>query len=329
MNKPSLISGIKPSGRLHIGNYLGALKNFVELQNSGKYECFFFIADYHSLTEAHNPKEKPKQILDLMTDYLAVGLDPKKSTLLQQSAVPQVTELMWILNTLTPMGELGRMTQFKDKAASGSAGAENAGLFTYPVLMAADILLYDAKKVPVGDDQLQHLELARTLARRFNNRFGKVFTEPQPILTPTPRIMSLQNPLKKMSKTDPNGCIFLDDTPEKIREKLMRAVTDTGNEIKHHEKEKPGISNILEIVAGVTERGIPDLEREFKNSGYAEFKKKSAEMIADSLAPIRTRKFGLLKKQDTVRAAFAKGGKIALKQTSKKIKSVRAAIGLT
>ncbi|HEY4523259.1 MAG TPA: tryptophan--tRNA ligase [Candidatus Paceibacterota bacterium] len=360
MSKPILISGIQPSGRLHIGNYLGALKNFVDLQNSGQYECLYFIADYHSLTETFDPKEKQAQILNTMEDYLAAGLDPKKSFLFQQSAVPQVTELMWILNTLTPMGELRRMTQFKEKSGeqklsdifteykkdkeytteelekiviSGQVARiiwedSNAGLFTYPVLMAADILMYDAEKVPVGDDQLQHLEFARTLARKFNNRFGPTFIEPQPILTHTPRVMSLSDPKKKMSKTDPKGCLFLDDSPEEIREKLLRAVTDTSSDIKFDEKEKPGISNILQIVSGVTGQSIPDLEDKFKTVGYEEFKKNSAEMIADSLTSFREKKIEFMKKLDLVKEAFATGTKIALTRAEKKIETIKASVGL-
>ena len=184
--KPILISGIQPTGRLHLGNYLGALKNFVELQNSGKYQCYFFIADYHSLTIDFSPKQKEKEILAVAQSYLAAGIDPKKSVIFVQSQAPESTELTWILSTITPPGELNRMTQFKDKAQNDPNNI-NMGLVTYPLLMAADILLYDAKFVPVGDDQLQHLELARTLARKFNNKFGKTFIEPQAILAKTAR----------------------------------------------------------------------------------------------------------------------------------------------
>ena len=216
--KPVLVSGIQPSGRLHLGNYLGALKNFVDLQNSGKYECFFFIADLHSLTEEFNPKEKSKQILELTADFLAAGLDPKKSVIFQQSQVPAHSELAFILNTITPMGELERMTQYKDKSQRQPENI-NAGLFDYPVLMAADILLYDAKVVPTGDDQNQHLELTRTLARKFNSRFEKTLIEPKNLHTNTPRIMDLRVPGKKMSKSDPSGCLFIDDSPEEIETK--------------------------------------------------------------------------------------------------------------
>ncbi|MDP3947578.1 MAG: tryptophan--tRNA ligase [bacterium] len=253
MSKPVLISGIQPTGSLHIGNYLGALKHFVELQNSGTYECYFFIADYHSLTEAFTKEEKERQVLDLTATFLAAGLDPKRSTLFIQSHVPASTELAWILSTLTPLGELRRMTQFKEKG--GEQEQANVGLFTYPVLMAADILLYDAKVVPVGEDQLQHLELARTLARKFNAKFGETFVEPKALMTSVPRLMGLKNPEKKMSKSDPTGCLFLDDAPEAIRKKVMGAVTDSGGAVAYDPKQRPGISNLVLIYAAMSAKG--------------------------------------------------------------------------
>jgi tryptophanyl-tRNA synthetase len=332
MRKPRLISGIQPSGRLHVGNYLGALKNFVDLQNSGKYECFFFIADYHSLTEDYNPKEKRGQIHDLAATYLAAGLSPKKSTLFIQSQIPAHTELAWILNTLTPMGELRRMTQFKDKATKGSetdaSEQANVGLFTYPVLMAADIVMYDAAFVPVGDDQLQHLELTRTLARKFNSRFGNHLIEPKPLLTKFPRVMSLKDPEKKMSKSDPASCLFLDDEPEVIKEKLMRAVTDSGSEIRYDEKEKPAISNLLEIYSGLANSPIPEAEKKFKNAGYADFKKQLAAAITHALKPFREEKTKLKKQSKQVDAAFKGGAKKANVLAAKKIKAVKTAVGL-
>jgi tryptophanyl-tRNA synthetase len=328
MEKPILISGLQPSGRLHVGNFLGMLKNSVDLQNFGKYECFFFIADYHSLTENYDPKEKQAQILDTMESFLAAGLDPKKSVLFQQSAVPQVTELMWILSTLAPMGELNRMVQFKDKSEAAPEEVANVGLFTYPVLMAADILMYDAVKVPVGDDQSQHLELARTLVRKFNNRFGEVFMEPAALFTPTPRVMSLADPKKKMSKSEPKGCLFLDDSPEEIREKLLRAVTDTGSVVKFDDMEKPGVSNILEIVSGLGGQSIPDLEDKFRDVGYEEFKKESAQIIADSLTSFREKKIECMGKPDMVKEIFALGSKEAYTRAEKKIKAVKMSVGI-
>ena len=215
-----ILSGIQPSGELHIGNYLGAIKNWVKLQNDSKNECWFFVADYHSITENYDPKEKPKEILNLTADLLSLGLNPEKSVIFQQSQIPGHADLTWIFNTLTPLGELERMTQYKDKAASQKQNI-NVGLFDYPVLMAADILIYKSEAVPVGEDQVQHLELTREIARRFNDKFGKVFPEPKPLLTESARIMSLIDPAKKMSKSGgEKSYIAISDSPEVIKEKI-------------------------------------------------------------------------------------------------------------
>lgn len=325
--KPILISGIQPSGRLHLGNYLGALKHFVELQNSGRYRCFFFIADLHSLTETYTPKEKAEQISDLMRSYIAAGLSPLKSMLFAQSSIPAHSELAWILNTLTPMGELERMTQFKDKSSIiNNQSSINVGLFDYPVLMAADVLLYDVNVVPVGDDQDQHLELARTLARKFNTRFTRTFVEPKALHTLVPRLMSLDDPTKKMSKSRPTGCLFLDDTPAVIREKLARATTDSGREVKYDEKKKPGISNLLLIHSYLSGTSILSLEKEYAGKGYADFKRDVAEVTVKALAPYQMKK----KKTSpgTAKSAFAKGNKIARAVAEKKMVEVKKKIGL-
>ena len=327
MSKSVLVSGIQPTGRLHIGNYLGALKNFVELQNSGKYDCYFFIADYHSLTENFNPAEKPAQVLNLAADYLAAGLDPKKSKIFIQSSVPQSTELAWIFNTIAPMGELKRMTQFKDKSETQNENV-NVGLFTYPTLMAADILLYDAKFVPVGDDQLQHLELARTLARKFNSRFGKTFDEPQAIITKTSRVMSLDDPTKKMSKSRPGGCLFIDDTPETIESKVRTAVTDSGNEIKYDPKNKPGISNMLEIMSAISGKSIEDLASGFAGMNYGEFKHSLSDYLIDHFSSFRKKKAALEKKSATVKSALKAGAAKARKAAEKKMAEIKKKIGL-
>ncbi len=284
--KPVLISGIKPSGRLHIGNHLGALKHFVELQNSGDYECFFFVADYHSLTEDFDPKKKPYQISDIVSNYLAAGLDPDKSTVFQQSAAPAHTELAWVLATLTPYGDMARMTQFKDKSAHAPQNV-NVGLFTYPILMAADVLLYDAAVVPVGEDQLQHLEFARMLARKFNNKFGKTFMEPKAPMTDVPRLMALNAPEKKMSKSSPKGCLFLDDSPETIRKKIGAAVTDSGDAVSYDEKKKEGLSNLIRIYAAFSGKTVGDIERAFEGGGYKAFKAALAELLVEKLEPFR------------------------------------------
>ena len=321
--KPILISGIQPTGRLHLGNYLGALKNFVELQNSGKYQCYFFIADYHSLTIDFSPKQKEKEILAVAQSYLAAGIDPKKSVIFVQSQAPESTELTWILSTITPPGELNRMTQFKDKAQNDPNNI-NMGLVTYPLLMAADILLYDAKFVPVGDDQLQHLELARTLARKFNNKFGKTFIEPQAILAKTARVMSLDTPQKKMSKTLPSGCLFLDDSEKEIMQKIKSAVTDSGSEIKYDEKNKPGLSNLLSIYSELSERPVMELEKKYYGKGYGEFKTDLAKVVVNSL-----KSFHILNHQPSILNAILNSGfKKAKKQVVAKMKEIKSKLGL-
>ncbi len=343
MPKPILISGIQPTGRLHIGNYLGALRHFVKLQNSDKYQCYFFVADYHSLTIPFDPKQKQKEVIDTIRAYLAAGLDPKKSTLFLQSAVSAHTELAWILNTITPMGELRRMTQFKEKSGWAresvnpkknmtnipvvdliALATANTGLFTYPVLMAADILLYDAKFVPVGHDQLQHLELTRELARRFNKRFGKIFIEPKPLLTETPRLMSLNDPARKMSKSRPVGCLFLDDAPEVIRKKVQRAVTDSGNEVRYDEKKKPAVSNLMRIYKELTNMNMREIEKEFSGKGYAEFKKALAEVVIDALKIFREKKHT----NKSLVSVLEKGNVKATSVAVKKLTAVKKRIGL-
>ncbi len=365
MAKPILISGVQPTGRMHIGNYLGALKNFVELQNSGKYECYFFIADLHSLTlDDFDPKKKHSQILELAADYLALGLDPKKSVLFQQSQIPAHSELAWIISTITPLGELERMTQFKEKARVKGLGEileedlgredwthqiqrgskkypkirdfkgdsprvlANTGLFTYPVLMAADIILYDAKVVPVGEDQVQHLELTRTLARKFNKKFGQTFIEPQPLLTPTSRVMSLQNPEKKMSKSQPESCLFLDDEPGEVRQKVKRAVTDSGSEVKYDLKGKKAVSNLLSIYSALTDEAIPQLEKKYRGKNYSVFKSDLAEAIVEHLAPYRAAKKKFISKPKTLTDVLNAASKKAGAKAEKKIAEVKQKTGL-
>jgi tryptophanyl-tRNA synthetase len=327
MNKPILISGIQPTGRLHLGNYLGALKNFVDLQNSGKYQCYFFIADYHSLTKDFNPKEKSEQVANLTADYLAAGLDPKKSIIFQQSLAPQSTELAWILSTIAPFGELSRMTQFKEKSGAQKENI-NVSLFTYPTLMAADILLYDAQVVPVGEDQLQHLELARTLARKFNSKFGKTFVEPKALMTATPRLMSLDDPTKKMSKSRPAGCLFIDDEPKEIEAKIKTAVTDSGSEVKYDEQNKPAISNLLMIYSDLSGKSVGEIEKKFAGKGYADFKKSLAEVVSEYFAPFRKKKAALLKKSATLKKVLQRGSGQAEKIAAKKIAEIKEKIGL-
>lgn len=325
--KPVLLSGTQPTGRLHIGNYLGALKNWVELQNSGKYFCYFPVVDLHSLTEGFDPDQQRKQIMEVTADLTAGGLDPKKSVIFQQSQISAHSELAWILNTITAMGELERMTQFKDKAERQKENI-NVGLFDYPVLMAADIILYDVQVVPVGEDQLQHLELTRTLARKFNTKFGETFTEPKALLTETPRVMSLKNPAKKMSKSIPEGCLFLDDSPEEIKAKVKAAVTDSGSEITYDENKKPAISNLLEIYGGLSGETIASLEKKFKKSSYSEFKNDLAELVADYFTDFRKKKKELMAKPQELTKVLREGSEQAAEQANKKILEVKQKVGL-
>lgn len=335
MTKPILISGVQPTGKLHIGNYLGALQNFVELQNSGKYQCYFFIADLHSLTEDFNPKEKQKQILDLAADFLAAGLDPsaslgaspQKSVIFIQSQIPEHTELSWIFNIITPFGELSRMTQFKDKSENQKHNI-NVGLFDYPVLMAADILLYKPQFVPVGEDQKQHLEFARMLARKFNNKFGKTFPEPKAILTKAPRVMSLDNPKKKMSKSLPKGCLYLSDSPKVIREKIKAAATDSYNGVGYDSENRPGISNLLLIYSEFANVPIPEIVKKFKGVGYADFKAELAEIVIKVLKPFQNKRAELIKNPKKVMKILEEGAKRMRPIANSTMKEVKERVGL-
>ena len=327
IGKPILISGIQPTGKLHIGNYLGALKNFVDLQNSGRYKCYFFVADLHSITESYDPKEKPGQVLNLVLDYLSAGLSAEKSIIFIQSKIPAHSETAWILNTVTPFGELKRMTQFKDKSEHQRENI-NVGLFDYPVLMASDILLYDAEFVPVGEDQLQHLELTRTLARKFNKKFGGVFIEPKPLLTETPKIMSLDNPNKKMSKSMPDGCLFVDDSPQVITEKIKRAVTDSGKEIKYQPESKPAISNLLRIYKSLSGLPMKEIEKKYKGKTYAQFKKGLSDVTIDYFMPFQKKKKLLSKNLKKVNKIIKDGNKKAGAVADKKMEEVKKTCGL-
>lgn len=287
-DKKVLFSGMQATGNLTLGNYLGALKNWVNL--SDEYECFYSVVDMHSITVRQNPAELRKRARALLTLYIAAGLDPEKNCIYYQSHVSAHAELSWILNCFTYMGELSRMTQFKDKSAKNSDNI-NSGLFTYPVLMAADILLYQADVVPVGIDQMQHLEITRDIAQRFNGIYGDVFTIPEIYMGKTGRkIMSLQEPSKKMSKSDenPNASIYLMDDTDTIIRKFKRAVTDSGSEIKYSD-DKPGIKNLIDIYCSVTDKTTEETEREFDGRGYGEFKLAVGEAVADCLRPLQTK----------------------------------------
>ncbi len=327
MPKPATLSGIQPTGKLHIGNYLGALKNFVELQDSGKHRCFFAVVDLHSLTEDFTAGEKRQQILELTADFLAAGLDPERSVIFQQSQVPAHAELTWIFLTGTPMGELERMTQYKDKA-SRQQNNLNAGLLTYPVLQAADILLYSPPVVPVGEDQAQHIELARTIARKFNKNFGPTFVEPKILLTQAPRIMSLKDSSKKMSKSQPEGCLFLDDEPKVVMDKLKRAVTDSGTTVFYDPENKPAISNLLRIWAGLTGESLDNAEERFAGKTYAQFKGELGETVAGHFAAYRTKKTALMKKPGTLKRVLKEGSEKAATVAQKKLLEVKKKMGI-
>ncbi|MBI4193053.1 MAG: tryptophan--tRNA ligase [Candidatus Colwellbacteria bacterium] len=324
--KQIVVSGVKPSGMLHLGNYLGMLKNALALAKNPVYETLYFIADYHALTQNYDPAEKERDIAGLATDLLALGLDPKTSTLFIQSHVPAHANLAWLLGTLTSTGKLGNMIEYKEKVAEGHT--PNTGLFTYPILMAADILIYNAAFVPVGEDQLQHLELAREIARAFNNRFGALFHEPQALLTETTRVMSLDNPTKKMSKSLPKGCIFVADIPETIRTKVRSAVTDSGKEIVYDPKKKPALSNLLAIYAEVSGEPIEKIVSRHRNAGYAEFKLRLAEAIAQAFAPFRKKREKLIEDRASVVKTFREGSKRASKIAEATLASAKKRMGL-
>ena len=288
-DKKVLFSGMQATGSLTLGNYLGALKNWLTL--SDEFECFYSVVDLHSITIRQDPTEFRKKARNLLMLYIAAGLDPKKNCIFYQSHVSGHCELAWILDCFTYMGELNRMTQFKDKSAK-HADNINAGLYTYPVLMAADILLYQADVVPVGKDQLQHLELTRDIAGRFNALFGDVFTIPEPYLGKAgAKIMSLQDPAKKMSKSDenPNASIYLTDDRDTVIRKFKRAVTDSEASIRYDVENKPGVSNLIEIYGAVTGKTFAEVEKEFDGKGYGDFKLAVGEAVADMLTPLQTR----------------------------------------
>lgn len=291
--KKVLFSGMQATGNLTLGNYLGALKNWVDL--SDQYECFYSVVDLHSITVRQNPAEFRQKAKNLLALYIAAGLDPTKNCIYYQSHVSGHAELSWILSCFTYMGELNRMTQFKDKSAK-HADNINAGLYTYPVLMAADILLYQTNVVPVGKDQLQHLELTRDIAQRFNSIYGDVFQIPEPYIGKAgAKIMSLQDPLKKMSKSDenPNASIYLTDDKDTIIRKFKRAVTDSEANICYRE-EQPGVSNLLDIYSACTGKSIDEAVAEFAGKGYGDFKIAVGETVADMLAPLQSRHADIL-----------------------------------
>ena len=326
--KKVMLSGIQPSGDLHLGNYLGAVKNWAELPE--QFDCFYFMADLHTLTVRQDPKELRRRSTAQLAQYIACGLDPEKNTLFLQSHVHEHAELGWILNCYTMFGELSRMTQFKDKSAK-NADNINGGLFTYPALMAADILLYQADYVPVGEDQKQHCELTRDVAIRLNNLYGETFKVPEPYIPKVgARIMSLSNPASKMSKSDPAGCVFLMDKPEELARKFKRAVTDSDSErcVRFDPENKPGVANLMNIYSSVTGKSFDEIEAEFDGQGYGAFKPRVGEAVIETLRPIREEAERILADKAYLQEVYTAGAQKATYVARKTLRKVYKKIGL-
>ncbi|OCF96430.1 tryptophan--tRNA ligase [Gilliamella sp. wkB308] len=329
MSKPIVFSGAQPSGELTLGNYLGALKNWVALQQ--EYDCVYCIVNQHAITVRQDPQKLRKATLDTMALYLACGIDPKKSTIFVQSHVPAHAELGWALNCYTYFGELSRMTQFKDKS-SRHAENINAGLFDYPVLMAADILLYQANLVPVGDDQKQHLELSRDIAMRFNALYGEIFTVPEPFIPKVgARVMSLQDPTKKMSKSDENrnNVIGLLENPKDIEKKIKRAMTDSDEPpvVRYDLKNKAGVSNLLDILTGVTGKPVTELEKEFEGKMYGHLKTEVATQVIDMISHLQAQYHQYRDDEDYLYSIMKEGAEKARAKADITLKKVYDAIG--
>ncbi len=326
--KKSLFSAVQPSGAVTIGNYIGAIRNFVKLQE--EYSCIYAVADLHAITVKQEPAALRRNTLGLMALFIACGIDPEKCVLFVQSHVPAHAELAWVLNTVAYPGELSRMTQFKDKSAKHAENV-NMGLMDYPVLMAADILLYQAALVPVGADQKQHLELTRDLAIRFNNRYGDTFTVPDGYIPKGSgaRIMSLADPSRKMSKSDenPNGFVTMDDDRDTVIRKFKRAVTDSDTEVRFDPEHKPGVSNLLTVYCAFTGKGTEEAEREFAGRGYGDFKLAVGETVADALAPVQAEKARLLADKAYLSDVIAKGADRAFRIARKTLSKVYRKVG--
>ncbi|GAA3841362.1 tryptophan--tRNA ligase [Sphaerisporangium flaviroseum] len=329
MARPRVLSGIQPTAEsFHLGNYLGAVRQWVDMQET--HDAFYFIADLHALTVNPSPSELRRRTRVSAAQLFAAGLDPERSTLFVQSHIREHSELAWILICNTGMGEAARMTQFKDKAAKFGESSAGVGLFTYPILQAADILMYQADQVPVGADQKQHLELTRDLAQRFNSRYGQTFTVPNPYIPKeVEKIGDLQDPLAKMSKSSssPQGLLEVLEQPGPLRKKVMRAVTDTGSEVVADPENKPGVTNLLRIQSAVTGVPVPELEARYAGLGYGAFKKDVAEAVVDAFAPIRERTEKLLADETELDRLLAVGGQRAAAIARQTMEAVRDHIG--
>lgn len=325
--KKVLLSGIQPSGDLHLGNYLGAIKNWAEL--SDQFDCYWFMADLHTITVRQDPAELRRRTLTQIATYIACGLDPEKNTIFVQSHVHQHAELGWVLDCYTMFGELSRMTQFKDKSAK-HADNINAGLFTYPCLMAADILLYQPDFVPVGEDQKQHVEICRDIANRFNHAYGEVFKVPQPYIPKAgARVMSLNQPNTKMSKSIPEGCVFLMEKPEDIMRKFKRAITDSDTEwcVRFDREQKPGVSNLMNIYSAITGKSYEEIEQEFEGKGYGAFKPVVGEAVVELLRPIREETQRLLADKAYLESVYRAGAERASYVAEKTLRKVYKKVG--
>jgi tryptophanyl-tRNA synthetase len=329
MSAPRVFSGIQPTAdSFHLGNYLGALRQWVALQES--YDAFYCVVDLHAITVPQDPAALRQRTRVAAAQLFAAGLDPDRCTVFVQSHVPEHTELTWVLGCMTGFGELSRMTQFKDKAAKGGAAQASLGLFSYPVLQAADILLYQTEQVPVGEDQRQHLELSRDLANRFNHRYGQTFTVPAAyILGGVAKITDLQDPEAKMSKSSssPQGIIDVLDEPDAIRRKIARAVTDPGAEVRADDTKKPGVTNLLRIYSALSGDAIPALEQRYAGAGYGTFKKELAEVVVGALAPIRERTEKLLADEAGLDRLLAHGAARARQVARETMTQVRDRVG--
>ncbi|TDC89840.1 tryptophan--tRNA ligase [Actinomadura sp. 7K507] len=335
--RPRVLSGIQPTAdSFHLGNYLGALRQWVSMQDT--HDAFYCVVDLHAITVEHDPALLRRRTKVAVAQLLAMGLDPERATVFVQSHVPEHAELAWVLSCLTGFGEAGRMTQFKDKSSKQGTGGTTVGLFTYPVLQAADILLYTpepgegerALRVPVGEDQRQHLELTRTLAQRFNHRFGETFVPPEAHIPPgAAKITDLQEPDAKMSKSasTPQGIIDVLEEPGPMRKKIMRAVTDTGTEVVYDEEKKAGVTNLLRIYSALEGTPIPDLERRYEGSGYGQFKKDLAQIVLDTLTPIRERTLKLLDDEARLDQVLAHGAGRASLVAARTMDVVRERVG--
>ena len=325
--KKVMLSGIQPSGDLHLGNYLGAIKNWAA--RADEFDCYYFMADMHTITVRQNPADLRRRTLEQLAQYIACGLDPEKNTLFIQSHVHQHAELGWVLNCYTMFGELSRMTQFKDKSSKHAENI-NGGLFTYPALMAADILLYQPDYVPVGEDQKQHVELTRDVAQRFNNIYGDVFKVPEPYIPRTgARVMSLNAPDTKMSKSIPEGCVFLMEKPEDIQRKFKRAITDSDTErcVRYDPANKPGVANLMTIYAAVTGKTYGEIEAEFDGMGYGKFKPAVGDAVVECLRPIREEAERILKDKAYLESVYKNGAEKASYVANKTLLKVYKKVG--